>query len=91
MRYRTADRVAARAALLVVAAALVACESGGSSADFSVVELPALVAEADLRIGHADDPDIGFTNLYALDVDRDGLLYAGEALASPDCARDRQH
>ena len=41
--------------------------------------LPHLVAEAGMRIGDFDDPDIGFSRVAGVDVDRDGNIYVLEA------------
>lgn len=60
--------------------ALTACGAPGTPSDAHVDAFPHLVAEAGMRIGDAADPDVGFSRLYAVDVDRDGNVYVGEAL-----------
>jgi hypothetical protein len=42
--------------------------------------LPYLVAEAEMRIGDVDDPDVGFSRPSMVDVDRDGNIYVMETL-----------
>jgi hypothetical protein len=42
--------------------------------------LPYLVAEAEMRIGDADDPDVGFSRVSMVDVDRDDNIYVIEVL-----------
>jgi hypothetical protein len=37
--------------------------------------LPSLVARAEARIGHADDPKLSFNRIGAVDIDRDGNTY----------------
>ena len=43
-------------------------------------ELPILTAVEDLRIGSLDDPDLGFSRISGVHVDRDGQLFVGESL-----------
>jgi hypothetical protein len=50
---------------------------GGRDNDADAAAL--LVLEEDLRIGSVADPDLGFSAVYQVDVDRDGQIYAFEA------------
>ena len=71
---------------------LVACNAPSEVSDAHVDAFAQLVAEEEMRIGDADDPDIGFSRVAGIDVDRDGNIYVGEALVpeirvySPDGA-----
>src|SRR5690606_19293449 len=58
--------------------AVVAC--GGSGSGDSSDDVPRLVAEADLRLGDFDDPTIGFSRIFGVDIDDDGDIYVLEAL-----------
>jgi len=58
---------------------LPACNTAGSASDGSDVDaLPAYVLEEELRIGDVDDPDLGFSQIGPVDVDRDGSVYVVE-------------
>ncbi len=59
--------------------ALSACDRRSVASDKVVDALPNLVAEAGMRIGDVDDPDIGFSWVAGVDVDRDGHIYVLEA------------
>lgn len=72
--------------------ALAGCTAAPAARDTHVDAFPRLVAEAGMRIGDVEDPDIGFSRVVAVDVDRDGNVYVLEALVpeirvySPDGA-----
>lgn len=56
-----------------------ACNTMGSASDGSDVDaLPAYALEEELRIGDVDDPDLGFSQIGQVDVDRDGNVYVVE-------------
>jgi hypothetical protein len=62
--------------VLVVSSACVEVEDIGEP---HVDALPVLVAEEVARIGSFNDPNVGFTQIYGVDVDSDGDVYVGEA------------
>lgn len=66
----------------IVWIALSACDRPGGDT-LHVDRFPRLTVEADARIGDFDDPDIGFTFVGGVDVDRDGNIYVLE-LAVPE-------
>lgn len=71
-----------RFVLPVLFASLISC-GGASSASGeggSVDELPELGLTEELRIGHLDDPDLGFSRVGWVDVDADGGLYVLEMM-----------
>ena len=71
------------ASLIAVAAccfALSACDRPSGASGTHVDALPHLVGEAGMRIGNFDDPDVGFSRVSGVDVDRDGNIYVLEAL-----------
>jgi hypothetical protein len=57
---------------------LAGCAAGDSSGTDHVDELPRLSAAEELRIGSLDDPDMGFTRIGAVAVDRDANVYVIE-------------
>lgn len=61
-------------------AALAACEASSGVTSNRVDAFPQLVAEAGMRIGDKDDPTVGFSRPYGVDVDRDGNVYVMEAM-----------
>ena len=65
---------------LILSLQFAACESAASAGAFDLDALPRLAATAGTRIGDVDDPDIGFSRVYGLDVDRDGQLYVFEGV-----------
>jgi hypothetical protein len=71
---------AAPLALLAVACAvLAACDRAAGTDGNDVDALPRLTAEADARIGDFEDPNVGFSRVGGVDVDRDGNVYVLEA------------
>ncbi len=67
---------------LVLALALASCgdASGVSGGGGSVDGLPALQITEELRVGHLDDPDLGFSVVGRVDVDEEGRLYVLEMM-----------
>jgi|GEM_PF-697689 len=57
-----------------------ACEGPAHTGQLDVEDLQSLVPVEDLRIGSAEDPDLGFSRISAVDVDRDGQIYVLESL-----------
>lgn len=57
---------------------LAGCAAGDSGGTDHVDELPRLTAAEELRIGSLDDPDLGFTRIGAVAVDRDANVYVIE-------------
>ena len=57
---------------LALTAFLPACERAASTTGEPELDaLPPLLAEVDMRIGSVDDPEIGFSRISGVDVDRD--------------------
>lgn len=54
--------------------------SNGSSGPAHLDALPLLTVEEDVRVGDVEDPDLGFSRVTGLDVDRDGNVYVMEGL-----------
>jgi hypothetical protein len=67
-------------ALTVCCAISSACGSPGNETTTHLDALPRLVAEAGMRIGDFEDPDLGFSRVGGVDVDRDGNVYVLEAM-----------
>lgn len=61
---------------------LTACD-GGVEAGHLIEDLPVLELQEELRLGSATDPELGFSQIGGVAVDRDGLMYLLER-------RDRQ-
>jgi hypothetical protein len=61
-------------------AALSGCSSDGGETAANLDSFPLLAAEADMRIGDFDDPDLGFSRVTQMDVDEQGNLYVLEGL-----------
>jgi hypothetical protein len=57
---------------------LSACGRSSDPASSHVDAFPRLVADAGMRIGNFDDPDLGFSQVYSADVDSDGNIYVLE-------------
>ena len=57
------------------------CEAPRGRRAAVIDELPVLTATEALRIGSVEDPDLGFSRVTGVDVDRDGNLFVGESLA----------
>lgn len=64
----------------VVLTAALACSRSGVPGTGDIDALPALTAAEDLRIGDVDDPDVGFSRIGSVDVDRDGQVFVYELL-----------
>jgi len=64
--------------LAALGAALAGCDGPAAEAESHLDALPRLVAHPDRRVGDFDDPDIGFSQIAGVDVDRDGNLFVGE-------------
>jgi len=74
--------VRARSLLVTIGAlcgTLPACDRGSVDSDSHLDAIPNLRAEAEMRIGDVDDPDLGFSRVTRVDVDSDGNVYAMEA------------
>jgi len=71
-------------ALLVPALVLALASCGGTSGTHddgeSVDDLPPLHLTEELRVGHLDDPDLGFSRVGPVDVDAEGRLYVLEIM-----------
>ena len=66
--------------LLAFCSGMLGCGSPSESGPILLGELPILTAVEDLRIGSLDDPDLGFSRISGVHVDRDGQLFVGESL-----------
>ena len=64
---------------MLLVGGLAACAPEGSDVRDGVDALPYLRAEPTMRLGNADDPDVGFSFVGSVDVDRDGNVYVVEA------------
>jgi hypothetical protein len=64
----------------VVLTAALACSRSDRPGTGDVDAFPALTAAEDLRIGDVDDPDLGFSRIGGVDVDRDGQVFVYEAM-----------
>ncbi len=53
-------------------AILTGCETDGPKGTRLLGDLPILTVEEVTRIGHLNDPEVGFSRLGEVDVDRDG-------------------
>ena len=67
------------ALFLTCSLALSACAQENVTVDDHVDAVPYLVAEPEMRLGDVDDPDVGFSRVGGVEVDRDGNLYVMEA------------
>jgi hypothetical protein len=56
-----------------------ACAGDSAPKNADLDSLPQIALHEDARIGSVDDPDVGFSRPYLLDLDSDGNLYVGEA------------
>jgi len=66
--------------LVALLAGSSACADVENTDDESHLDaLPVLEAEEVTRIGSFDDPDVGFTSIFGVDVDRGGAVYVMEA------------
>lgn len=63
--------------LTCLLAALCACDAPAATSDLA--DLPVLTLAEELRYGHVDDPDSGFSRVGAIGVGGDGVLYAYDA------------
>jgi hypothetical protein len=66
---------------LMALAASVALSAAAQTRTFDADVLPALGATRQARIGHADDPKLGFNRIGMVDVDRDGQVYVYDVQA----------
>ena len=57
-----------------------ACGPSGDDTTMHLDALPSLTAEAGMRLGDFEDPDVGFSRVGGVDVDRDGNVYVLEAM-----------
>ncbi len=64
---------------MAMALALGACQESGVREETHAGSLRPLTAEPDMRIGNFQDPDLGFTRIGGVDVDRDGNIYVVES------------
>lgn len=53
----------------------------GADSILDVDALPRLTIQEELRIGHVESPDLGFSRVDEIDVDRDGFIYVFETLS----------
>jgi hypothetical protein len=63
---------------LALVALLTSCGGPDRMGQLDIDALPRLGAEADMRIGSVDDPEIGFSRIGRVDVGRDGRIYVYE-------------
>ena len=66
-------------AVSIAGVTLTACDGGGARRQSSIDALPRLAADADMRIGDVHDPDVGFSRVGGVDVDREGNIFVLEA------------
>jgi len=59
---------------------IMACGDGSTDGAPDLDSLPVLSVTEELRLGDVDDPDLGFSRVGHVDVDRDGNLYVLELL-----------
>jgi len=64
----------------LLGATLPGCTAGGGSGTADTGRVPALDAVEELRLGDVDDPDLGFSRIGSVDVDRDGQVFVFEML-----------
>ena len=64
--------------LSLILAALTACGTGDAADGSSADDVPKFMLEEEIRIGSMDDPDLGFSQIGAVDVDSDGNVYVSE-------------
>jgi len=62
------------------AAGITACVASFPGGAEDVDSLPSLSVTEEVRIGSVDDPDVGFSRIRVVDVDRDGNIYVAESL-----------
>jgi hypothetical protein len=72
--------LAAITALITLCVSPSACAAPSDESTTHLDALPRLVVEAGMRIGDFEDPDIGFSRVGGVDVDRDGNVYVLEAM-----------
>ena len=68
--------------MLAIACTCIAACGEARSVSESIHDLPRLNVVEEMRIGNVDSPDLGFSRISSVDVDRDGNIYALEAMAS---------
>ncbi len=61
-------------------AGLTGCDGSFPGGDEDVGAVPLLTVTEELRIGNVEDPDLGFSRIRDVDVDRDGNIYVAESL-----------
>ncbi len=61
-------------------AALPGCEPSAGRGVTTLEAVPVLSATETLRVGSVEDPDLGFSQVSGVDVDRDGNLFVAEGL-----------
>ena len=66
------------AVLAALCLALGACQGSGVQEETDAGSLRRLRAEPDMRIGSFQDPDLGFSRIGGVDVDREGNIYVVE-------------
>lgn len=65
---------------LLVCSALIGCKGSSPARDVLLDDLPLLSAREVSRIGDLDDPDVGFSRISGVDIDRDGNIYVVEGM-----------
>ncbi len=68
-------RGATRWSAVLLSGLVASCGAGGGPGPNDADSLPVLEATETLRLGSVDDPDVGFSSIADMAVDRDGLLY----------------
>jgi len=61
-------------------AGITGCDGSFPGGDEDVSAVPLLTVTEELRIGSVEDPDLGFSRIRDVDVDRDGNIYVAESL-----------
>jgi hypothetical protein len=75
-----ADLLALLATLFAASIMQAGCSGKEGEAAVHLDSAHHLTAEPDVRIGHFDDPDLGFSRVSGIDVDDDGNVYVLEGL-----------
>ena len=65
--------------LLSLSLSLSACAGDAGTGELTFDGFSQLTASTEARIGSVEDPDLGFSRIAGVDVDRDGNVYVGEA------------
>jgi hypothetical protein len=65
---------------VVLGLGALACQRATASRELHIDQLPALNAVEETRMGDVDDPEVGFSRISQVDIDRDANVYVGEGL-----------